>query len=748
MHTLDTFYPMKWTLLLGLFGFSTYINGQWDDRKSVQVKYFDQAIEPDGVLDEEIWSQITPTNDFWQYFPTDSLKAKNDTDIYLYSDDNNLYIGIRCHGVGNKYVVTSLKRDFRAGGQDNITFIFDTFNDKTNAFFFGINPQGVNREGLITNGGNVVEDFSGSWDNRWFGDAQIYDTYYTAELVIPFSSIRFKDNAKTWGLMAYRFDTQANENTVWNRIPRNQILFNLAFTGEMNFEKAPKMNGANMAIIPYVSTVATKTFNPAAPTDFTFEAGGDLKVGITSGLNLDVTVNPDFSQVEVDQQVTNVNRFEIFFPERRQFFLENEDLFGGFGFDPMNPFFSRRIGVGIDTATGTNVQNKILAGMRLSGKIGSDTRVGLLNMQTASDEIKGLPSTNYSVAVIQQKILKRSNIGGIFVNKQVSGDKIAGLGINRYNRVAGIDFNYASADNTLTGKVFGHTSFTAGQNQKNISHGAFMAYSVRAFGLEWNHQYIDENFNAEVGFVPRKNLFRIGPNGSLNFYPQNDFISDFSFGVDTEILYRPGFGKSDHQFSLSFESQFANTSRFTLFLNHEYVYLFDDFDPTGTEALQLTAGTDYTYKSLSARFASDSRQAFSFSLGTSIGQYFNGQRLGLNGNIRWQYPPMGFLSIDYSYNEFDMPYLENKRRNYLIGPRIDYTFSKSVFFTTFIQYNSQTANTNINARLQWRFAPVSDFYLVYTDNYLTGDIYDPERRFAFDVQNRSVVAKLSYWLNI
>ncbi len=730
------------------FVFTHSIIAQMPASEGIVVMSINEVITADGELSEAAWAAAIPKKNFTQYFPTDSLPADYDTEIYFLSDDKNLYVGIKCYAKGNNYLVTSLKRDFRAGGQDNITLVFDTFNDKTNAYFFGINPQGVNREGLIANGGNQRSDFSESWDHKWSGNTKIYDGYYTAELVIPFNTIRFKDNNDRWGFQAYRFDTQANENTVASRVPRNQVVFNLAFAEALVFENAPKKNGANVAFIPYVSAAASKNFVSNQPTGSSAEIGGDIKVGITAGLNLDLTINPDFSQVEVDRQVTNVDRFEIFFPERRQFFLENEDLFGGFGFGTINPFFSRRIGVGIDTSTGVNVQNRILGGMRLSGKIGQDTRVGLLNMQTAANKERGLPASNFSVAVLQQKVLKRSNIGAIFVNKNVLGEDLASLKTSRYNRVAGIDFNYASADNKLTGKIFGHTSFTEGQNKPNLAHGFFTAYSVRRFTLEWNHQYIGNDYNAEVGFVRRKDLFRIGPSGSLNFYPQNNFINEYAFEANAEILYRPAFGKTDHQFSFVLNTQFANTSRLFLRLSNDYLYLFNDFDPTGTDAQRLAAGTDYTYTSGLISYSTDSRKPVSLTARGLFGEYFNGSRVGFTGMFRWQYPPRGFVSIDFTYNTYNMPYLTELRRNYLIGPRVDYTFSKSLFFTTFIQYNSQTANTNINARLQWRFAPVSDFYLVYTDNYLTSLPNDIERGFNFDIQNRAVVAKLSYWLNI
>ena len=188
------------------------------EAKSLDIHRTDQAPIIDGALDEEMWSKLPAAKDFWQYFPTDSLLAQGQTEIYISADDDQLYVGIKCYGAGNDWIVSSLRRDYRAGGSDNITLIFDTFNDKTNAIFFGINPEGVIREGLIANGGNNRSDFSESWDNKWRGEAKIYDGYYTAELAIPFATLRFDPSVTEWGFSAYRFDTQDNEISVWNRL--------------------------------------------------------------------------------------------------------------------------------------------------------------------------------------------------------------------------------------------------------------------------------------------------------------------------------------------------------------------------------------------------------------------------------------------------------------------------------------------------------------------------------------------------
>ncbi|SHJ39009.1 DUF5916 domain-containing protein [Aquimarina spongiae] len=716
-------------------------------KKSFTVGTTNEGIQIDGVLDEGVWSKLTPAKDFVQYFPSDSIPAKAQTEIYMCTDQKNLYIGIKCYAAGNDWIVNSLRRDYRAGGADNITLLFDTFDDGTNALYFGINPEGVRREGIISNGGNVLRDFSTSWDNKWKGEAQKYDGYYTAELEIPFSTLRYPTPSKKWGFSCYRFDSQSNEISTHSRVPRNQIVFTLAYPAEMIWEEELTTKSSAVSLIPFVSSGVNKDFEDDTPSDTFFEAGGDAKIALSPGLNLDLTVNPDFSQVEVDEQITNLDRFEIFFPERRQFFLENADLFGQFGFANINPFFSRRIGVGEDVRTEELVQNRIYGGLRISGKLDPNTRIGFLNMQTASSQEQGIPSVNYGVAVAQRKLWTRSNIGFIAVNRQVADiDGLDTLDINRYNRMAGIDFNYATRDNTWSGKTFVHGTFTP-DTDIAIAQGSTLNYNTRKFGVLWSHEYVDEDYNAEVGFVPRTNYFRINPVTELRYYPQNEFMNNHTYRAEADVFWRPEFGKTDHFFSIGWGGELAERATFQFNLNHNYVYLFDPFDPTGTDSLELDADQDFSYFSFTGNFRSDRRKAFSWSLSPYIGEYFNGWRYGTRGSFTIRYQPRGSFSLNYAVNYFDLPHLDGGRETFLISPRVDYTFSKSVFTSLFVQYNSQSDNTNINARIQWRFAPVSDLILVYTDNFLTGEV-DPLDRFAFDVRTRSIVLKVTYWLNL
>jgi hypothetical protein len=373
-------------LALFIFFFTILSFGQ-SENKSYVVKHTTAIIKPDGVLDEPIWETTESANAFNQYFPLDTVKAQNQSEIKILYDDKNIYIGIKAYSIGKNYALQSLKRDFTGSGIDSFSLLFDTYNDGTNAFFFSINPQGVLREGLMSNGGNEFNNLDLSWDVKWQGDSKIYDDYFTAEMIIPLTSLKFVEGAIKWRLNSYRIDTQSNERSTWVRIPQNQSITNLAFMGEMVFEKPLGKSKSPLAIIPYINARLQKDFETNEGFN-NLKVGGDAKVAIGNSLNLDLTLNPDFSQVEVDDQVTNLTRFEVSLPEKRQFFVDNSDLFASFGDQrDANPFFSRRIGIARDTE-GKSLENRIISGARLSGKLTKDLRVGVLNIQTAKDEEK------------------------------------------------------------------------------------------------------------------------------------------------------------------------------------------------------------------------------------------------------------------------------------------------------------------------------------------------------------------------
>ncbi len=702
----------------------------------------------DGVLDEEAWANAEIATNFQQYFPYDSSLAENQTEIRLAYDDQFLYFAARMTNSSKdrKYVVNSLRRDYRGGSRDGITLILDPFQDNTNAFQFGINPYGVQREGLIANGGQRSEDLSLSWDNKWYAEATRNDGYWVAEAAIPFKTLRFKEGAKKWNVNFYRIDTDPAERSTWSPVPRNFNLISLAFMKELVWDQPLGNPGSNVSLIPYVAGRGAQDFDAEDTSpNLSGDIGGDAKIAIGPGLNLDLTVNPDFSQVDADVQVTNLTRFELFFPERRQFFLENADLFQDVGHPFLaRPFFSRRIGIALDTATGVIVQNPIHYGARLSGKIDNNTRVGLLNMQTAKDAAIGLPSLNYTVGVLQRKVFSRSSIGGIFVNKESFSNNSDLDSANAYNRVVGLDYNIRSSDARWNGRVFYHHSFDSDKPSNDaFTQSGWISFQGRAWNFEWAHVYVGDNYEAEVGFVPRNGFFRINPGFGYTILPSSGAFTRHTMKAEVEYFWDKE-RETDRLWGLNYEARLLNTGQLEVALERKYTYLFEPFDPSNSGGLEIEAGESFTYNAASFSFMSDGRKLFSYQLEGTAGEFFNGHLYGIGGMLNYRFQPYVAISMNFNYNRVSLPEPFEDANLLLIGPRLDVTFTKKIFFTNFVQYNSQADNINVNARLQYRFAPVSDLFIVYTDNYNTSGLGE----MGLAPVNRALVLKLTYWLNL
>lgn len=718
--------------------------------QEIQFKRVNRPIEIDGVI-EDAWAMADSAYDWMQYFPFDSSLAVNQSVAKVLFDDKNIYVlGVMySHTKEKEYVTPSLRRDFRGSANDNFTVIFDTFQDRTNAFTFGINPFGVQREGLVSNGGSGESSFSLEWDNVWVGEAKQYEGYWVAEMAIPFNTLRFNEDQTEWNINFYRIDSESAERSTWAPISRNFTLFNLADLRVANWEEPTKKGGKNLSFIPYLSGNSSKNFEANGEAKSGLSAGFDIKYGLTPGLNLDLTVNPDFSQVEVDQQVTNLDRFEIFFPERRQFFLENADLFSNYGNRGTRPFFSRRIGVSRDESTGQNIESSIPFGARVSGKANDNLRVGILSLQVADDQSASLPSYNYSMVSLQQKVFARSNISAFFVNKQTfqSPEKYSDSLYNAWDRTFGMDYNLASEDNRITGKFFYHQNINQAALDSAFAAGIELRYSVPKWSLDMRSQAVGANYAPEVGFVRRTDIRQLAMTYRRSIFPSKGGVQRHGPGFDFDMLGNEAYGFLDWDVNLLYDINWKSSAQFSLRLRRQYTYLFNGFDPSGSGGLRLPANTEYTNNLIFARYESDERKIISFNLSTRSGEYFNGSRINLEGSVQWRYQPLGFTSIDFAVNRIRLPEPYNDSNLFLIGPRFDFTFSKKLFWTTFVQYNSQIENVNINSRLQWRFAPVSDFFLVYTDNYLAE--MNPDGFIEFGgSKSRAIVFKMTYWLNL
>ena len=720
---------MKETKLLGIL-FLFILQGISQDALNnrdyfkLHLSETEEQIEIDGILDEDIWSSLEIAKPFYRILPIDTGYASAQTEVMVTYNRQYLYMAIICHDtLEGKRPVESLRRDFSFGKNDNFLVFIDTYNDQTNGFSFGVSAAGAQWDGLQANGGFVSLD----WDCKWRSAVKNEKDRWVAEFEIPFRSIRYAEGVKRWGINFSRLDLKQNEKSSWAPVPRQFQSANLAYTGSLIWDKAPPKLGTRFSIIPYIAGRSSKNVEQNEASQFSSDIGADAKITLSTSLNLDLTINPDFSQVDVDRQVTNLDRFELFFPERRQFFLENSDLFASLGSENNRPFFSRRIGLDSD----------VIAGARLSGKIGSDWRVGLMNMQTNS---KGsTPSSNFLVAAVQKKIFSRSNIGFFVVNKQFTAEESAfPLVQNKFNRVAGVDFNLASEDNKWTGKAFFHQSLYEGNPKDAFTASAALAYASQSFAASFTQSYIGSNYSAETGFIRRKGIHQLSPVISYKFFPGNSTIANHGPQLTFDNFLDTDFQLTDREIELSYGIQWLNRSSLSVDLEDGYVRLLAPFDPTNSGKDTLATGSEFNWKEISINYQSDARKLFNYMAEIRYGGFFNGDRLSLNGEINYRFQPYGSLAITASYNNIILPAPFEDTDFLLLGPRLDLTFTDKLFLTTFLQSNEQLDNMNVNIRLQWRFAPVSDFFLVYTDNSYPGDLR---------TKNRALVAKLSYWLN-
>jgi len=678
--------------------------------KQLNAKYTVEEITLDGHLDEPIWSTVDSGTDFWQFFPTDSLQANHQTTVKVVYSETTLYVGFYAEAPNANYVVSSLRRDFGGTTNDNVSLLFDTFSDGTTAFFFGITPYGVRREGLVSEGG---ANFNNTWDIKWQAEAQRFDDHYTVEVAIPFTSLKFVEGATSWRFRPYRWNIQTNEQSTWNRVPQQQTLSSLAYMGQLNFEKPLGRSRTPFALIPYINTLANQDYE-TDESDTNFKIGGDAKVAVGNGMNLDITVNPDFSNVEVDDIFTNLTRFELRLPEKRQFFIDNSDLFESFGntFNEARPFFSRRIGLARDTL-GNLIQNDIIAGVRLSGKLNKDWRLGVLNIQTEKDAPNEIASNNNMMLALQRKVGARSNIGMFWVNRQAMGKKGFLPPEEEFNRVIGADYNLATADNIWTGKAYLHKSFQPGDSKGNFSSQATFTYNPRQWEITQDLVYVNQDFKADLGFVPRTDFLKWGNGIRRIFYPLSNTFNTNSIQFLSIAYWRPSlnYRNTDRLLQLEWETAFKNQSIATASFSNNYIFLADPFDPTRTPgAVPLPGNTGYHFNQLELIYQSNNTSLLTYNGNMTIGQFFNGKLLTLGGQLSYRFQPWANMSLGLNYDGIRLPEPYADADIWLATARAEITFSKSLFWNTLIQYSNQRDNFGINSRLQWRFAPLSDLF--------------------------------------
>jgi len=694
----------------------------------LNIRKTNLPVKIDGIADDEAWEGTDVAKDFYMVLPMDIDKATDKSEIRMTYDDTNIYlIATFYNSIPGRYFVESLRRDFSFGKNDNFLLFLDPFNNQTTGFSFGSNAAGAQWDGTMFAGGKV--DLN--WDSKWVSEVSRDEEKWVFEMALPFKSIRYEDGVKEWGINFSRLHLASSEKSSWTPIPRQFPTASLAYTGVLVWDEPPPAPRFNFSLIPYA--LGQTTYDIDGNTDYETKVGGDVKISLSSSLNLDLTINPDFSQVEVDRQVTNLDRFELFFPERRQFFLENADLFANFGYETIRPFFSRRIGLGIP----------INAGLRLSGNLDDKWRIGVMDMQTAKDEETGLPSQNFGVISLQRQVFSRSTIGLLFVNKESTNypkdnDSLRTI-YPKFNRNLGLEYNLASPDNLWNGKAFLLKSFTPDKQGNGITQAANIEYKSRKWNWGIKEEYVDSTYTAEVGFVPRKGYFNINTFLGYSFFPKAGPVVSHGPVGKLNYYFDEKIKETDHQNILQYLINFRNRSSISLEGLNEYVELLAPFDPTGTGKDSLATGTKHRWNAFRFEYNSRPQSMFTYSAGGRVGGYYeDGTLATLTSELGYRFQPYVSLSSNISYNNIKLPEPWNTTEFWLIGSEVDITFTNKLFFATLFQYNEQSKNFNLNSRLQWRYKPASDLFLVYTNNELLAP---------FDGRIWSITLKLTYWFN-
>ncbi|MBM3400654.1 MAG: carbohydrate binding family 9 domain-containing protein [Bacteroidetes bacterium] len=707
----------------------------------LKIQRTSEKIKIDGELNETTWQKAELAKSFWRKFPTDGGKAKRQTDVRISFDNIFLYVAFTAYDSG-EVVIQSLKRDVGHDGQDGVALVLDPVNRRTNGFFFVVNAFNAQSEDLITVSGDGP---NWSWDNKWYSATKRENGKWYAEMAIPFKTLRYTADNQQWGINFLRIDTKSNEYSCWTPVPVNFRSYDLGYTGSLIWDEKPPQPGSNISVIPYITGNANENKQTGQPWKSGGNAGFDSKIALNSSLNLDITVNPDFSQIEVDRQVTNLTRFNIFFPERRTFFLENDDLFSGFGIPPIRPFYSRKIGLD------QNINAiPILFGARLSGNLNKRSRIGLMNMQTG--KTSNYAAENYTAAVFNQQVLKRSSIKAMFLNRQsfLTDDQKKADPLLEYGRNGGVEFSYSDLSGKWNGWTSHHKSFKPGIHDKNSYSNIGGGYFGRKFSSFVDFVSLGTNYYTDMGFLKRienydalqDTVIRLGYKHFYNeteftMFPKKGSINTHRYSLNTFIVWNPDGSLNEQSHVLRYSLDFKNTSSIFLMANNTLTNLL--FPTSFTGGTPLPAD-QYRYSQYLLEYTSDFRKTFRYTLSAGTGDFYNGTNTQLSASITYRNQPHVNITLRAEYYRLSFPGSYGSTELLLIAPRVEINFATNLFWTTFIQYNNQRNNFNINSRLQWRYKPMSDFFLVYTDNYFT----DP----LFKNRNRAIVFKLNYWLNL
>lgn len=764
--------PKDFPLFLILFLLSHPDTCAGQKVKTDPSRYFIQAVriqselKIDGKLNELDWSLAQPGSNFTQLEPEQGMPASESTEVLILYDGNNLYLGIKCFdSQPEKIVANVMCRDADLSKNDMVGILLDTFHDHRNAFCFVFNPLGAKQDGLITDEGKG-KNFD--WDGVWECATSCDSSGWNGELAIPFRSLRFqKKENQTWGFNVSRIIRRRNEFVFWTPISRDYGMDPWAKISMMGHLKGLEnlKQKRNLHFKPYV-LAEIKRESEQRKTEFSPQAGLDLKYGVSSNLTLDLTLNTDFAQVEADQYQVNLNRFDLFFPEKRDFFLEGAGIFHfgeripPYGGPPGTIlFFSRKIGLAEGEAL------PILGGFKLTGKSGK-TNLGLLNMYVNEKEVEDedetyvVPRSNFTVIRLERDILEKSSLGLIFLNKQTEITSAQKQKVNQqpltyfaedyesvFNRVVGADANFSFFKNLNLGG-FVAKSHSPEVKEDDWAGGIYTEWMNDLFGFDLSFADIQDNFTSEMGFILREDVKKSKINLSYSPRPKLRLIRQSFFFFDNEYYTDQANAMVTRNNLIGVFNELDNGGHLLIGFHKGFEWLKpgDDFDIREDKWVEVGA-----YKGHGAfmELGTDQSRMLAFSLHLNGGDFFNGKLVSLNLNST--FTPSRKLSVSsfFNFNKItELPvYNSAEDKNeiidfetQIIGSRITYSFSPRMFFRGFLQWNSDDEEFSANLLVNYIYKLGSDFYVVYNELW--------ERGSGIRIKDRIFLIKIAHLLNL
>ena len=675
-------------------------------RPSLEARFASGSIELDGTLDDAAWAQADSTDGvFYQSIPNQGHQSVERTVVRVLYDDQNLYVGaIMYDRDPSKLVAAGLEQDYATQDSDIFGVALDTYWDKQNAFLFAINPAGAVFDAQAFNDQQSVNQ---AWEGVVNIRTRIHELGWTAEVAIPLTTLRFNEveGAQTWGLNFTRRIRRISEDSSWSPLTRQFRVYKMSRAGTLTGLEGLRQ-GRNLWVKPFLTGVRAESRDLAPSEDL--DGGFDLKWGVTPRLTLDVTALTDFSQVEVDAQQINLSRFSLFFPEKRDFFLENDGIFSlqdnqvrnfrtGSGPRNFKLFHSRRIGL-----SGDRSPVPIAGGARLTGRVG-DYAIGLLNMQTRNDP--AFPGENFSVVRLRRNILESSDIGFMLVNRQGTGTDVEG----DYNRSFGADANLRLAGGRML-----LNSYVALTDEPDVSTDR----TTGAVELAWRDPLWDAsalvktvgtNFNPGIGFVSRRGIRQGFATVGAHPQPNIPTVRELNPYVDVDVFTDPQWDLESREIKPGLGVSFLNSGLLTL----EYVASFERLvDPTPIAGIDVPAG-EYNFEAVSATYRSDGGKRLSGTFGVTKGEFFDGDRTSFTGGLVLRPSAHWFVESTFQRNRLNLAGQSFDAN--LWGGRLRYGHNTRTFLSAFVQYNQAAAELQTNVRFNLIHAPLSDIFLVYSE---------------------------------